>query len=494
MDLLLAFSVLLGVGLAIGMFVFLPQFLAGLIYEIPGADSIHPVLKSLIEGGLMLSIFLIYLILISLMKDIRRTFMYHGAEHKVINCYEYGLPLTVENARKMPKAHSRCGTTFMFFVVAVSILVFAFVNWILDLLGWLGDNNVLNTLIKLGCKLLFIPIVAGISYELLKFLAKYENPVVRALRLPGMLLQKLTTKEPTDDMLEVSLASFKAVMEMDADPLVPTVKFDIKIPYAEARKKLVAVAGKDGADIDWILTEVTGLKRSELSTLKVIRQDKFDIAEGYAKGLKEGKPLQYILGNTDFYDCKILVDGSVLIPRPETEELAEKAVRLAKTYDKPVVLDLCTGSGCIAVAIAKHTNADVTASDISKEALETATANAEWNKVSIDFRLGDLFTAVEGKTFDIIVSNPPYIPSNDIAKLDREVKDFEPMSALDGGMDGMDFYRRIAESYNEFLNDGGSLLLEFGIGQENEIKNLFPSAEIFADMQGINRMAVVKKN
>ena len=242
MNIIMGFSLVLGVLLAVGIFVFLPNFLTGLLFRIPAlADhSLSSLFYSLIEGGIMLCIFISYILIVSLMKDIRRVFMYHGAEHKVISCFEHGLELTVENARTMSTQHSRCGTTFTFLVVAVSILVFTLVNWGLEKLGWLTDNNILNALIKMPCKLIFLPIVAGISYELLKFLAKFDALPARILRAPGMWLQKLTTKEPTDDMLEVSITAFKTVLALDADPNMPTTKFDIKMPTPVARKRIEA--------------------------------------------------------------------------------------------------------------------------------------------------------------------------------------------------------------------------------------------------------------
>ena len=223
MNVLMGFSVVLGVLLAVGLFVFLPNFLASLICDNIAAiasSSLKSLWYSLIEGGLMLVIFISYILLVTLMKDVRRVFMYHGAEHKVISCYERGLDLTVENAKHMPREHSRCGTTFLFFVIAVSIMVFVLVNFMLEKCGLVVPSSasgakVLNALIKLGFKLLFLPVVAGVSYELLKLLAKSDCLFVRILRAPGMALQKLTTKEPTDDMLEVSLTAFKTVLAMD---------------------------------------------------------------------------------------------------------------------------------------------------------------------------------------------------------------------------------------------------------------------------------------
>ena len=331
MNIIMGFSLILGILLAVGIFVFLPNFLTGLLFRIPALaeHSLSSLWYSLIEGGIMLLIFISYILLVTLMKDVRRVFMYHGAEHKVISCYEHGLELTVENARTMSTQHSRCGTTFTFLVVAVSILVFTLVNWVLEKLGWLTDNNMLNALIKMPCKLVFLPIVAGVSYELLKFLAKFDALPARILRAPGMWLQKLTTKQPTDDMLEVSITAFKTVLAMDADPNMPTQKFDIKMPTPVARKRVEEkVKGIEASDIDWMLVEVTGKKRGELSGISHLSNKEYESLMKIADKMVDGKPLQYALGNTEFYGIRLAVNENVLIPRPETELLAEKAINL----------------------------------------------------------------------------------------------------------------------------------------------------------------------
>jgi len=436
------------------------------------------------------------------MKDVRRVFMYHGAEHKVISCYERGLDLTVENAKRMPREHSRCGTTFLFFVIAVSIMVFVLVNFMIESCGLVvpstvGGAKVLNALIKLGFKLLFLPVVAGVSYELLKLLAKSDCLFVRILRAPGMALQKLTTKEPTDDMLEVSLTAFKTVLAMDENPNLEERKFDIKVPYGVARAKLQNIAkGADEADIDWLLVEVTGKKRSELQSLKTVTKTEFDNAEVIAKRMSDGTPLQYALGYCEFYGIKIAVNKNVLIPRPETEELVEKAIAVIKEKQTQCdVLDLCTGSGAIAVAIAKNTNAKVSACDVSVGAIDVALANSLNTGVRVDFSKGDMWGAVANKAFDVIVSNPPYIPTSDVQKLDSKVKDFEPQLALDGDSDGLKFYRIIANKLDEHLKEDGVLLLEFGAGQADDIKAIFAGydVEIVKDIEGLDRIAVVKR-
>lgn len=502
MNVLMAFSVVLGIVLAVGLFVFLPNFLSGLICDNVAAIAGSPLKSlwySLIEGGIMIAIFICYILLVTLMKDVRRVFMYHGAEHKVISCYEHGLELTVENAKKMRREHSRCGTTFLFFVVTVSILVFVLINFMLDRCGLLVGNKVLDALIKLGFKLLFLPVVAGVSYELLKLLAKSDCLLVRILRAPGMALQKLTTKEPTDDMLEVSLTAFKTVMAMDENPNLAERKFEISVPYAIARKNAEQVAkDADAADMDWLFAETAGVRRSGLSELKALTKQQYDKVMEIAKLMSDGTPLQYALGNTDFYGIRLAVNKNVLIPRPETEELAERTiaeVSAMQSEDRKIrVLDLCTGSGAIALAVALKSGAEVSASDVSEGALQVARANALNADADIKFIKSDMWTDIADE-FDVIVSNPPYIPTEDIKTLDGRVKGFEPLLALDGGDDGLRFYREIALGLDGHLAKDGALLLEFGINQADAVAEIFADYDtrIIKDMAGIERIAIVKR-
>ena len=152
--------------------------------------------------------------------------MYHGAEHKTISCFESDLPLTVENVKKCSRVHDRCGTTFMFIVMTVSILVFALLNTLLQPLGISGDG-ILNKLYRFLVKLLSLPIVSGISYEILKFLSKRTHPFFNIFKWPGLLLQRITTKEPDDKMIEVAITAFNKVLEMDADQSIQEVKFNV---------------------------------------------------------------------------------------------------------------------------------------------------------------------------------------------------------------------------------------------------------------------------
>ncbi len=189
-------SIVFAFALAIGLFLILPTALVRLFKTWISS----PVWISLLEGVIRIGIFLLYLYLISLMKEIKRVFMYHGAEHKCINCIEAGLPLTVENVRKSTRYHKRCGTSFILFTLLVSIFVGIF----------LPKEPLL---LRIGCKLLALPVVMSLSYEFIRLAGSTDNKIIGALSMPGLWLQRLTTREPSDDMIEVGMASVEAVFD-----------------------------------------------------------------------------------------------------------------------------------------------------------------------------------------------------------------------------------------------------------------------------------------
>lgn len=192
-------AVILAVALSVGLFFMLPLGLSSLIFG--KAASVAGVWKSLTEGLVRLIIFIGYIAFCSSIKDVKRTFMYHGAEHKTIACYEAEEELTPENAAKHSRLHPRCGTNYLFLVMAVSILFFAAIGW-----------NA-SFAVRLAMRIAFLPVVAGLSYEVLRLAARYDNWFTRIIRAPGMALQRITTKEPTADMLEVAIAAFNLAMD-----------------------------------------------------------------------------------------------------------------------------------------------------------------------------------------------------------------------------------------------------------------------------------------
>lgn len=198
-DALMAGTVVFSVVLAVAIFFALPYFLSTLFQRFTSSVLVI----SLLEGIIRLVIFLAYIFLISLTPDIKRVFMYHGAEHKCINCIEHGLELNVENVRKSSKHHKRCGTSFLIIVMLISIIFFMFIR---------VDSKALRLVLRLA----LIPVIAGVSYEFIRLAGRYDNPVVDLLSKPGLWMQRITTKEPDDDMIEVGIASVEAVFDWKA--------------------------------------------------------------------------------------------------------------------------------------------------------------------------------------------------------------------------------------------------------------------------------------
>ena len=206
------------------------------------------------------------------------------------------------------------------------------------------------------------------------------------------------------------------------------------------------------------------------------------------------EPLQHITGSQQFMNYSIEVNNKVLIPRQDTETVVAEAIRLIKEAKGGSVLDMCTGSGVIAIAIAGECKeAKVTACDISKEALEVAAKNASGNHVKVSFLQSDMFSKLKGglgaKKFNFIVSNPPYIERSEIEKLEPEVKDYEPMLALDGGEDGLDFYRIIAANAHVHLKKGGMIILEIGYDQGQTVPEIFEGTGCYEDIRVLKDLA-----
>ncbi len=216
--------------------------------------------------------------------------------------------------------------------------------------------------------------------------------------------------------------------------------------------------------------------------------------------LTKGVPLQHITHHQEFMKMDFYVDENVLIPRPDTEILVEEAIKIARKMNKPKILDLCTGSGAIAIAIAKNVSeAEVYGVDISAKALEVAKRNSKELDAKVKFIKSNLFEEVQKKKFDIIVSNPPYIKKNDLKCLSPEVKN-EPELALDGGIDGLDFYRKITSKAIEYLKFGSYLCFEIGFDQKDEVVDIINSQEHYTntyfkkDLGGNDRVVVTQVN
>jgi len=240
-----------------------------------------------------------------------------------------------------------------------------------------------------------------------------------------------------------------------------------------------------------------------------IREEEIERIDEFLKRRSKREPLQYILGYVDFYGLKIKVGKGVLIPRPETELLAKEAIKAVKREALSVmrILDLCTGSGCLALALAREfPDAKVYGTDTSENAIRYAKENAELNCINnVTFLLGNLFNPIEKLVthhsspvnFDLIISNPPYIRRNDIKNLQLEIKDWEPVEALNGGEDGLDYYRAIIPEAEGYLKKGGYLILEIGTDQSKGVRRIaeeagFLNISMIKDYAGIERIFVAR--
>lgn len=251
---------------------------------------------------------------------------------------------------------------------------------------------------------------------------------------------------------------------------------------ADAELLLLHILGKDKA---WLMAHLD----EDLAANTAARY--LELLERRSKG----EPVQYITGETEFYGLPFRVTRDVLIPRPETEHLVERIQLLAGRFAAPRIVDVGTGSGAIAVALAHHLpHAQITAVDLSAPALAIAEENAKRNGVAVRFLEGDLLAPVAGERFDLVVSNPPYVPSADRATLSVEVRDYEPALALFAGEDGLEVYRSLIPAAFDALNPGGLVVLEIGYGQSPAITGLlarsgFEQIEFIPDLQGIPRVA-----
>lgn len=235
-------------------------------------------------------------------------------------------------------------------------------------------------------------------------------------------------------------------------------------------------------EAEWMLCEALSLDRVGLylNFDKPLSEGELASYRGMVGRRGKREPLQYILGSQEFMGLDFVVTPAVLIPRHDTEVLVEEGVK--RGADARSILDIGTGSGCVAIALARALPESVIASvDISEEALAVARDNAERHGVMVEFCRGSLLEPFQGRCFDMIVSNPPYIPAAELATLQQEVRGFEPMTALDGGRDGLDFYRRIVESAPRHLHPGGWLLFEVGAGQAPEVLGLLRAGGFAGD-------------
>ncbi|MFW2504226.1 peptide chain release factor N(5)-glutamine methyltransferase [Clostridium diolis] len=477
---LMAITMFISFLFAIGLFVALPTGIASVF---KGA-GISNVMLNLIEALIRIVILLLYMFSISKLNDIYRVFQYHGAEHKTIFCYEAMEELTVENVRKQSRLHPRCGTNFLFLVMFVSIIVFSFTGW-----GVIIE--------RLALRIILIPVVTGISYEIIKWLGKNDSMLAQIIAYPGLKLQLLTTKEPDDSQIEVAIASLKAA-EGIKDPnknieeLIKTGTFTLKENGIDTAR----------LDAELLLGNIIEKDRVYLITHKEDEVSKED-AEKYFDLIEKRRnkmPVKYILNKCEFMGIEFYVEEGVLIPRGDTEILVDEVLKIIEENQEMQICDLCSGSGAVGISLAHfRQNIKVDLIDYYPIPEKVSLINIEKNKLEdrVFFIKSDLLeeSIKNNKIYDIIVSNPPYIEACEIGKLMEDVKNYEPHTALNGGNDGLDFYRKIIDQSQYTLRESGILAFEIGYNQGEAVKllmenNGFTNVKIVKDFASLDRVVV----
>lgn len=478
-DLLVTFSMIISLLVATGLFLGIPTGIASLFKNI-GVSSIA---LNLIEAVIRIAILIMYMFLISKLDDIYRVFQYHGAEHKTIFCYEAEEKLTIENVRKFGRLHPRCGTNFLFLTMLVSIILFSLTGW-----GSFWQRLIL--------RIILTPIVAGITYEIIKWLGRTESKLGKIIAYPGLKLQELTTKEPDDSQLEVAIKSLMAAEGIEYKKKIGELLID-------GNKKLKA-ANIDTyiLDTQLLLGKVLGKDKLYLITNKDEEVSNFKEREFYSLIEKRinKMPISYILKTVEFMGIDFNVEEGVLIPRGDTEVLVEEALKFLDKDKSYKICDLCCGSGAIGISIAHfRENTKVDLIDYYDIPEKITKRNIMKHKLSnrANFIKSDLLEEVikQEKKYDILLSNPPYIKDEVINTLMEDVKNYEPHTALSGGNDGLNFYIRIINDSNKVLKENGILAFEIGHDQGYEVSELmsekgYKDIRVIKDLVGHDRVVI----
>ena len=323
-------------------------------------------------------------------------------------------------------------------------------------------------------KLLFhIAVMLVSSMVCYEILVAVEN--IKMLNPLKWLTFVLVSAKPTRTHFETVSIAYQemGILQKGRDFMEDENKHAFSVVLTEVKNKLSVAGVTDKSDAEWIIATVLGKNRAEIKLVPFVSDKQYEDIMKATERRAKGESIDNIFGFTEFYGIRFDVNKKVLTPRMETELLVEQVLKCQKNFKNCTILDLGTGSGAIAVAIAKNCDAKVTAIDVSKVALSVAEQNAKKNDVRIEFLHSNLFQDLKRKRkFDIIVSNPPYIPSSEIEKLDKNVRECDPLVALDGGEDGLDFYREIISKLGKRLNSGGYVFFGVGKGQASEVKKL----------------------
>ena len=382
-------------------------------------------------------------------------------------------------------------TNFLTFVLSSFFILFFVLSFIA-----LNINYGLRILLNLAVTF----VTVGIVFEILKALEKNNGILCSVFVKP---ISFLVTAKPslTEKNIASSTVEEVNMMEENSERILDEIsgkEIPMSVVISEVREKLAKAGIEAASESEWLIAECLGKNRNDIRLRTTVSKEEYKKINNVTAKREKHIPLTKIFNKANFYGYDFYIDKNVLSPRPETELLVEEVIKTTKEKNNPKtkILDLCTGSGAIAVVVAKKTDAKIYASDISESALLVAKKNAKTHEAHIKFVNSDMFKNFKKEKFDIIVSNPPYIPSKDILALEDEVKNYDPLLALDGGDDGLMFYREIIKEAPKFLCAGGMIFLEIGINQSKSVKKLlqkdFEDIKIKKDYSKIDRIIIAK--
>lgn len=467
---------LAGAGIGILGIILVPYF----VFNALAAGGMNIWLAAFVIALIRTGLLVIVLFSLKMIPSMKQLYRNNSAGNLAIANYE---------EKKIDSYH--LSTNFLNYLVCGFLLSFFVLSFmIVDLNFFI--RVIINLALMLAC--------FSITYEILKLLEFRNEMIAKILILP---FSYFTNEKPTQTERDIAFSALNEVslMQHNEERLIGQTKdaeILFSVVYSEVKNRLSAVGINDIAEVEWLIAESLGKNRTDIKLLTHIGKESYRKIKNAVVKREKRMPLSKIFNHVNFYGYDFYVDKNVLSPRPETEQVVEEAIKIIKEHnsEKNKVLDLMTGSGAIAVTIAKESKASVYASDISEDALTVARRNAKNNKVKIKFIESDIFKSIKKEKFDLIISNPPYIPSKDILTLDDEVKKYDPLIALDGGEDGLYFYKEIAENAPKYLKPKGVLVLEIGEDQGKLVKKLlqknFENIRIKKDYSKNDRIIVAK--
>lgn len=461
------------VGIYLLMYFFVPSGLANFVMAITRVISVFA--------------FLLMLKMFSVSKDIYR---HNYAINKVNNAMFGTKYLDYKQAQKSSGFCVYSAGNFLVFSLLICYLFVPVITF--------DVHFVFNVLIKIAFAILFIclayELLVGVEYTYRK------NAFMRVIAFPFLQLSRLTTTRCKRHHMQTVFYGYEELIQMTATRKdFDKERESYRKVYSDIKNRLFECGITENREADYLICDTLGIDKTELFLKDSFSKQEISKLNKVLEQRVMRKPLCKILNKKCFYGRDFFVDQNVLSPRQETELLTNLAIDDILANEKKLqVLDLCTGSGAIAITVALETKSKVVASDKSQKALNVAQKNAQNLGAKVQFYKSDMFKNLNdcGK-FDIIISNPPYIPTQDIQNLDVEVKDYDPVMSLDGGDDGLDFYKIIARKAPEYLKEGGRLYLEIGFDQGESVKALlsrnFVDIEVIKDYDDNDRIVVARK-